>query len=601
MSSYWVASDKIPIEQKSVRIPAENGTDYIAGQEIRLRLDPTLKFFNPEETYLEFKVKINPPAYADGSGSDTVASPARLTLDHETGGQCLVRSLRIHDSNGVLLEEIENYNTLVALKYDYHTNESLKNKRAMTEGSSKHMIQTRGTEGNSKSDGNNWYNSPYSKRFTSDPISASFTTNDFTNAKICMPLHSGILSSDKIFPNMLLGGITVTLLLEDNNRVFRANDGAMEFRRLTLNPVFEDASNSDTGRTNASVLDNGSFDSFRFKAKNTIGQVASQCPFVVGEKLGFRRKVEGNASIVTFQNASGEPVIKSISTNNDLIEITLNRTVEIDGKGMASTGGTAQTIFCFSKSFDQSSTGATSYDATYTISDVNLIVQQIMPPASYESTMMRKMKEGGSINYDFNSFTTYKYSQLSSDRVANIRLPINNSRCKSILCVPTDATVYTTIQNLNASTTYIQSDFGASYNLDADFILRSNRSGLEGIVDEASNYQWLYDGRLQPNRRVSLTKVATTKSIDAQHLIELDKALSQAGITGHSFARFNKNFIIGRALALGDAVYDARNKDFSLQVNYENTTAPSKNKLWLSYVAHIRRIEISGNSVQVIV
>ena len=27
--SYWVASDKIPIQQKSVRIPAENGTNYI--------------------------------------------------------------------------------------------------------------------------------------------------------------------------------------------------------------------------------------------------------------------------------------------------------------------------------------------------------------------------------------------------------------------------------------------------------------------------------------------------------------------------------------------------------------------------------------------
>ena len=594
MTSYWTATDKIPVEQKSIRIPAENGTDYIAGQEIRLRLDPTLKFFNPEEVALEFKVKINPPTYS-ASGIDNLPCPTRLSLDHETGGQCLIRSLRIHDNNGVLLEEIENYNTLVALKYDYQTNESLKNKRAMTEGSSKHMIQTRGTFGTTKSDGNNWYNSTYSKSFVGvAPISASFTTNDFNTAKICMPLHSGILSSDKIFPNMLLGGITITLLLEDNNRVFRQNDGVMRFRRLPLNPRFKDASNSDTGRTNASVQNNGSFDSFRLDTYNTIGQVASQCPFVVGEKLGFQRYVDGNASVVQFQNASHDPVVKVIRTSGEFIEIELNSAVEVDGKGM---NNASQAIFCFSKSVGD----ATNYDATYTISDVNLIVQQVMPPASYESTMMRKMKEGGTINYDFNSFTTYKYSQLSTDRVANIRLPINNSRCKSILCVPTDATIYTTKESLNASTTYVQNNFGASYADDPDFVLRSNRSGLEGIVDEVSNYQWLYDGRLQPNRRVPLTKVATTKSIDAQHLIELDKALSQAGITGHSFAKFNKNFVIGRALALGDAVYDARNKDFSLQVNYENTTAPTKNKLWLSFVAHIRRLEISGNSVSVIV
>lgn len=594
MSNYWVATDKIPVEQKSVRIPAENGTDYIAGQEIRLRLDPTLKFFNPEETYLEFKVKVNPPTYS-ASGIDSLPCPTRLTLDAETGGQCLVRSLRIHDNNGVLLEEIENYNALVALKYDYHANESLRNKRAMTEGTSKYMIETRGTNGTIKSLANNWYNSPYSKRFTSDPISASFTTNDFTNAKICMPLHSGILSSDKIFPNMLLGGITITLLLEDNNRVFRQNDGVMRFRKLPLNPQFLDATNTD--RVNASVKTNGSFDSIRLYQSNAISGVASQCPFVVGEKIGFQRYGNGNASIVEFVETATrkDPIIKTIETDGERIKLTFNQTCVVDGKGMSSED---QDIFLFSKSVE----GATNYDPTYTVSDVNLIVQQVMPPSSYESTMMRKMKEGGTINYDFNSFTTYKYSQLSTDRVANIRLPINNSRCKSILCVPTDATVYTSKDNMNASTTY-QSDKYDVNNLtvNPDFILRSNRSGLVGIVDEVSSYQWLYDGRLQPNRQVSLTKTATTKSIDAQHLIELDKALSQAGITGHSMSEFNKNFVIGRALALGDAVYDARNKDFSLQVNYENTDAPSKNKLWLSFVAHIRRIQISGNSVSVIV
>jgi len=593
MTSYWQASDKIPIEQKSVRIPAENGVNYIAGQEIRLRIDPTLKFFNPEETYLEFKVQIKPPTYS-ASGTDNLPCPTRLQLDAETGGQCLVRSLRIHDSNGVLLEEIENYNTLVAVKYDYHTNDSLKNKRAMTEGSSRHMIQTRGTVGNLKSDANNWYNPEYTKSLIgTNPINASFTSADFLNAKICMPLHSGILSNDRIFPNMLVGGITVTLLLEDNSRVFRMNDGAMRFRKLTLNPMFLDRKNA--GGVNASVPTNGSFSSFRLRQRNSIANVPTQCPFVVGEKLGFQRYVNGNASVVVFQNASHEPVINNITVDGDYVRINLNASVEVDGIGIPDTDTVP--VFVFSKSVGD----ATSYDPTYTVSDVNLIVQQVMPPATYESSMMRKMKEGGVINYDFGSFTTYKYSQLSSDRVANIRLPINNSRCKSILCVPTDATVYTTKQNLNASTTYIESNFGALQTSDPDFVLRANRSGLTGILDEVSSYQWLYDGRLQPNRLISLVKTATTKSISAQHLIELDKALSQSGITSHSMEKFNKNFVIGRALALGDAVYDARNKDFSLQVNYENTSAPSKNKLWLSFVHHIRSIRISGNSVSVVV
>ena len=599
--SYWVASDKIPIQQKSVRIPAENGTDYIAGQEIRIRVDPSLKFFNPEQTYLECDVLIKTPTFsASGSSADNLPCPTLLNLDAETGFQSCCRSVRIHDSNGVLLEELENYNTMVSVKYDYQSNESLRNKRALTEGSQAPLVANRGTVGSGVSQSNAVYNNAFfSRDKDATEYSASFTSADMTTAKICMPIHSGILSNNKIFPNMLLGGITITILLEDNNRVFRQVDGAMRFRRLTLNPQFFQAKQYQSA-TYGPVADNGSFHQFTLRQRNSVGEKPVQCPFVVGEKLGFQRWITGNASVVAFDTNPAHsphtklPVIKKINLSGKYINIELNASVKINGKGM--NGGTEE-IFIFSNSVAD----ATAYEPTYTVSNVNLIVGQVDPGAAYESSMMKRMKEGGVINYDFNSVTTYKYSQLASDRVANIRLPINNSRCKSIICVPTDATVYSTKNTLNASLTYPILTSETDNREVPDFYLRSNRPGLEGVIDEVSSYQWLYDGRLQPNRLISLTKMATTKSIDAQWTIETDKALSQAGITGHSFAKLYSNFVIGRALALGDAVYDARNKDFSLQVNYEGTIAPSKNKLWLSYVFHIRRIQISNNNVSVIV
>ena len=52
-----------------------------------------------------------------------------------------------------------------------------------------------------------------------------------------------------------------------------------------------------------------------------------------------------------------------------------------------------------------------------------------------------------------------------------------------------------------------------------------------------------------------------------------------------------------RALALNKGVYDTRNKDFSLQVNYGNAT--TKNKLWNNYVFHLRRINIRGDNISV--
>jgi len=592
--SYFVSSDKIPISQKSIRIPAENGTNYIAGQEIRIRIDPSVKYFNPLETMLEAKVKLIPPTYtADPLNSSRLPTPTKLQLDAETGFQSLVREITIRDSNGVLLEQISNYNTLVSVMYDYQTNTSLRGKRALTEGSSCCFPESRGTNGTTKSVANNTQNNPYWRNPAQEAggeLSASWTADNFVDCKVLIPLHTGIFQNDRIFPNLLMGqnGITVTLLLEDNSRVFRQLDGAMRFRRLPLNPKFR-------GRTAGAgaVVDNGSFNEFWCKEENSIHTNPESLPFCIGERLGFQRHVDGpNASVVAFVSASGEPIIKQIETAGDFIKVTLNSSVQINGSGM---NGTAQNIYAFSRSVSN----ATNYDPTYLVTDVNLIVQSVSAGAQYEAEMMRKMKNGGTINYDFLSTTCYRHSQLSTDRVANIRLPINNTRCKSILCVPTDATNYTTKQVLNASETYNlispQLEVGADC---PDFLLRSNRPGLEGITDSIVDFQFLYDSRLQPNRRVPCGKVASTKSIDAQHLILLDQALSQAGIVGHSFQRFNQNFVIGKPLALGDGVYNGVGKDFSLQVNYSDSSV--KNKLWCCYVHHIRRIVVTGDSVSVV-
>tara|TARA_R100000808_G_C2152865_1_gene162588 strand:+ start:241 stop:2049 length:1809 start_codon:yes stop_codon:yes gene_type:complete len=594
---YFRSMSKEPVMQKSIRIPSQNGLNYVAGQEIIIKIDPNLKYFNPSETYLEGKVKINAPTYTAqpfDSPSVAGATPTRLQLDAETGVQCLCRTIRIMDSNGVELESIENYNTMVAFMYDYQTNDSMRNKRALTECSGFYNSDHRGTFGSTKSVANNLELNPFYRNEEGNPINASWTDANFVDAKFCIPLNTGIFGAEsKAFPNAMLGGIQISILLEDNNRVFRQVDSAMRFRRLTLNPQFKDAKELNK-TTYASVNDNGSFNTFRLVSNNSQHSNPQQCPFVVGEKLGFQRYVGGNASIVQFQSASGVPVVKEITMNADYIQIELNASVEIDGKGMNSA---SQTISVFS----QSVSDATSYEPTYTVSDVNLIVQELIPSAKVESDMMSALKSGGKMVYDFLSVRNYKSSQLSTDRVFNMRLPLGESMAKAIFCIPTDATVYTGQQNLNASETYIIKKTEES-TASPDFYLRSNRSGLEGISDYLSDYIWVYNGRLQPNRKIDVSKVSNSESINAQHLIELDKALSSAKIFGHSYQRFNQNFCVPRALALGNGVYDARGKDFVLQLNYNETTAPTKNKLWMNFVYHIRSIEIEANgNVKVVV
>ena len=237
-----------------------------------------------------------------------------------------------------------------------------------------------------------------------------------------------------------------------------------------------------------------------------------------------------------------------------------------------------------------------TYNNTYTIENVELVLQQVMMPSNYESSMMSRMREGGSLSYDFLSVTNYRFSQLVTDRVANIRIPIDNSRCKSILCVPTDADVYSQAELLTGDATSNQT-YKVFHNNTRDLFHHSGRSGMVGISDHISNYQFVYDGKTNPSRRVECVLVGNKTSIAQQQLIELDKALSSAGIDTHSMRKYNENFVIGRALALGSGVYNAQNKDFVLQVNYQEANAPSKAKLWKNYVYHLRRLVIKGDSV----
>ena len=226
-----------------------------------------------------------------------------------------------------------------------------------------------------------------------------------------------------------------------------------------------------------------------------------------------------------------------------------------------------------------------AYKPSFTLSNVELVVQEVDMGSGFENDMLGAMKEKGVIVQDILSCQNYRYSQQAGEVAANIRLPMNNARAKSIISQPTDSTVYSDSARVSCTGTY-----DIATDLTEDRTLNEQCAGLRGISDEITNFQFLYDGRLQPSRPVRCSKTSSKTSIDAQPLIETTKALVQAEISAKSLAAFNSNWLVSRALAL--------NKDFNLQVNYEGT-APSKNKLWNNYCFHLRRINIRGDSISV--
>lgn len=590
VSSFWSSDNKIPIGQSSIAIPSDNNLNQKAGQKVTFRIPAGTEFINPKETYLRCDVKID----------ITAGAKTNLQLDSDIGAQVLIRDIFVKTQQGVILEEIQGYNTLVAAMYDYDTNDNYRNKRGLTEGATVNNPLVGNDGGCPVLQKNDCLNNPYFKRETA--TSTTSTATAFKTMKVLLPLHTGIFQNDKVFPTMLTDGLIVELVLEENRRVFRQLDTVSKYRFAANNPVFLNITGADAAAAIA-VGDNVS-QIFIDPSRNSMNSLEN-FPFRVGESFKLvdsRTLAISNAGVIDTEDigsASGVAGGSFIITGlEETVGTGANTKVKVSFASGSLSGSDVDGDFVM---FSTACEHTTDLVANYELSNLELIVQKLDMPVDYKSSLLNSMKSGGTMVYDFLSYTNYRFSTLKSESVINLRLPLQNSRGKAIWCIPTDAETRTLPANTGAVSTYFQcqeSDGGAVDSATATF---SDRVGLEGCADFCQNYQWLYDNKLQPNRKVEVQKTCDKVSISQQHLVELEKALAMGGLECRSFRKFNRNFIIGRALALGDGSYDTRSKDFSLQLEYTGATTQKVNKLWNCYCCHIRGLQISGDRVQVVI
>ena len=608
--SYWRSNDKVQLSQTQVSIPSTNGQTYTAtagsgGRRVDFEIPPSVKFLDGKHSYLQFDIKL-------GVG----AVPTRLQLDPFIGGQSVVKNLRIYSgSRAVLLEEITDYNVKCQVEYSYNQDESLRKMRALKEGSLLTNIKNRGNLGTSESNNIDTVTNPYYKP-KSVAYDTDFSNDDYLTAKLSLPIHSGIFAdSDKVFPVMMTQGLYIEIDLEDPARVIKQLDSVNRHRRMLQNPVFHGVNDGGDAFTNDDATSATS--TIVLQRTNTVQSIES-CPFVVGETIGICSKTDPDqqANLRKADGTAYNPIIDSIGLTGDgrveltLTEVTRNSSDAAEGGSVNVTSGN---FIVYSTAVDQkrlhaddpnsevtlTPAAATKYDATYTISNVEIVCQQVELDPRYEQGMIDRMSEGGSIELDIHSATNYKHSLLSSNRNATVNLAVSNTRAKSCIVVPTDATVYNTAELISGSATYDEET------LTMDGRLKSIRSGQVGIIDKLSSYQFMIDDKLVPSRPIDVSKINGGKSISAQPLIELEKALNQAHIIPRSFVDYNRNFCIGRAYALNDGVMNLNNKSNQLQLFYNEKTVagvdepPTKDKLLMAFIYHVRRISIKGDSVVV--
>ncbi len=606
MSSYWRNDDKIKISQTQVSIPSTNGQSYSgtagqSGRRVDFEIPPTVKFMDGKNTYLQFDIKLAVP-----SGD----VPTRLQLDPFVGGQSVIKNIRVYSGNrAVLLEEISEYNAKVQIQYSYDQDESMRKMRALKEGSLVDTIENRGTLGTSVSNNIDLQTNPYYKSVGTVPAARDWgTADDFLTAKLSLPIHTGLFADggDKIFPVMMTNGLFIEVDLEDPARFIKQLDSVNRNRRMKQNPVFHGITNAGGALTIANATDRTEI----FLAKSNNMTSVANCPFVKGEKIGICSATDPDSECaLTVSGAQGYPAITDITIDSTYVKLTVETFQNSDsGDGVEAT---SNNFIVFSAAIDQHRTQnddnttqlvakRTTYPATCEFKNMEIVCSQVGVDPRYEAGMMKKMREGGSIEIDIPSVTNYKHSLLSTNRNATVNLAVSNTRVKSMICMPSDAKVLDSADLIGGLKACYDEETSTM-----DGRLHSIRSGQVGIIDHLTSYQMVVDDKLVPSRPIVVSKINKGKSIAAQPLIELEKALNQAGITPRSFVDYNRNFLIGRAYALNDGVANLNNKSNQLQLLYNERTAagvdrpPAHNKLLYCFMYHLRRISIKGESVVV--
>ena len=608
MSSYWRNDDKIKVSQTQVSVPSTNGLSYTStagqsGRRVDFEIPPTIKFMDGKNSHLQFDIKVDLPAGQP---------PTRLHLDPFIGGQSVVKNLRIYSGNrAVLLEEISDYNAKVQMQYSYNQDDSMRKMRALKEGSLTTTVNNRGTLGTSVSNNIDLSSNPYYKPVGTVPAGRNWGSgDDFLTAKLSLPIHCGLFADGgmKIFPVLMTEGLFVEIDLEDPARYLKQLDSVNRNRRMKQNPVFHGV---DAAGTALAIGATDHTEIFLAKSNNMLS--VENCPFVKGEKIGICSATNPLQECSLINGGGGavqaHPTIENIEVDGGFVKLTVSQFRNSNtGTGVQAT---SNDFILFSAAMDtkrvqvddlttQLIAATATYPATTTISNAQIVVQQVGLDPQYEAGMMKRMRDGGSIEIDIPSVTNYKHSLLKTNRNATVNVPVSNTRAKSMIIMPTDATTL--------STTALMAGTQETYEEEAtgmDGQLHSIRTGQCGIIDRLTQYQMEVDSKLVPAQPIVVSKINKGVSISAQPLIELEKALNQAGIVPRSFVDYNRNFLIGRAYALNDGVANLNNKSNQLQLFYNERTvagadlAPEKDKMLFCFLFHLRRISIKGDSVTV--
>ena len=503
-------------------------TEYKAEEVINVFIPPNMAMVNTKEVFMVFDVKLSSSQY-------------KGCLCPSAGAYSLFRAIQIMDGTGsTVLETLDSYATLQALKYHMEKLDSTDNLYALHEGKpNKNVLNQNDSSLNQYCD-------------------ATKAEDYFTTVKVTLPLYcSGLLNPKRKYltPVLALRGLRIQIELNNFVDMFQATQAPLykyiandpipnqltgDYGGYTNTEAYRVQATANAGDTAITLMKYGDLATANVNCVLTDDRANPAHLFCVGQKI----VVEGIADQVTVSGVT-------VNANRVVLSVpALSAQVPAGNKVYIPTNIT---------------------DGDVRISNFALNVGTVDPPQDYLNEIM-KMSQTGKLQFDITSYTLFN-KNISKNSLSN-SLVINamNTRAKSLICIPIMSKGDVLID------TFQSVAMGTSHN------------------NELQSYSLkLYNNVIVPDRLVPLTSYNNggfTAICQREQMLSADAS----GWEVNNIQNMDQHFFIGRRLAMKGYSYDCKNF-IELNINYKQNTDAF---VMGCYVVHKRRIIVNDDNVSVV-
>jgi len=592
----------MPIENYSIVQPSTQQRQFTENNICRFSIPfNSLPFFDPHNSYLQLLME----------------SDATSKLELNGDASVLIKYLRL-SVNGVVLEEIDEYNQLARLYNVYgHDESSRAHSAVFTNDSAEGM--TPGLMGNQSG---GVATVPVANTAPMNTPNAPLAVaNGVKKVKMVVPLSCcGLFSNLEVVPLMALGdNLDVEIRFAPNSEVVKlynrqapqlnGEEGNVgDFK--TVIPVtaktLADDENVITGQAGA----NATYTiTMPYKGFSSTGDI----PLQVGEcvqlltAIGVQGAdgVSADTPLVTDNGGAGgdtniTAVVKIVSiarlataavTDNPNQLVLKIASTDAADTLIANGGGT---VIALKKVRPTNATAAqfpplvapTITKIQY--SNVELFMQKVMPPAAYVEQLKKQLASPSGFQMDIHTWTTYKSTLLVGVKNQTIEIPAYQSRAKSILVVPRVGQQTPSLPELMDN------------NITNDAIPARPRYDFRGKHAGLLDYQFQVNNGLRvPTRPVNLEVMnGSFGHLAAEHLIQITQALGSSNIGVKSIKSAKDDFIIGRQLSKYGGTTNL-NSAARVYINYTTDAQPLPKLQPVTFVNHINRVAVNASGLQV--